>query len=63
MEAARRFDAEFRPRWPNAADKVSTDLDQLLRFFDYPAQHWQHLKTTNPISVNRPWRYELAKVA
>jgi putative transposase len=49
VEAARRFDAEFRPRWPKAADKVSGDLDRLLTFFDYPAQHWIHLKTTNPI--------------
>lgn len=49
LEAAGRFDAEFRPRWPKAADKISKDLDQLLAFFDYPAEHWQHLKTTNPI--------------
>ena len=49
LDAAERFDAEFRPRWPKAADKVSNDLDQLLAFYDYPAQHWQHLKTSNPI--------------
>lgn len=48
-EAAKRFDAEFRPRWPKAAEKVSNDLDQLLAFYDFPAQHWQHLKTSNPI--------------
>lgn len=49
LEAAKRFDAEFRDRWPKAAHKVSNDLDQLLAFYDYPAQHWQHLKTSNPI--------------
>lgn len=49
LAAAKRFDSEFRPRWPKAADKVANDLDRLLTFFDYPAQHWQHLKTTNPI--------------
>lgn len=48
-EAAKQFDAEFRPRWPKAADKVLNDLDQLLAFYDFPAQHWQHLKTSNPI--------------
>lgn len=48
-EAARRFDVEYRPRWPKAADKVSKDLDQLLTFYDFPAQHWVHLKTSNPI--------------
>jgi transposase-like protein len=47
--AAKRFDAEFRPRWPKAADKVSSDLHRLVTFFDFPAEHWLHLKTSNPI--------------
>jgi transposase-like protein len=49
MAAGKRFDAEFRPRWAKAADKVSSDLDRLLTFFDFPAEHWLHLKTSNPI--------------
>jgi transposase-like protein len=49
VEAGARFDREFRPRWPKAADKVSADLDRLLTFYDYPAEHWIHLKTSNPI--------------
>lgn len=48
-QAAQRFDDEFRPRWPKAADKVSNDLERLLTFFDFPAEHWQHLRTSNPI--------------
>lgn len=48
-EAARRFDAEFRPRWPKAAGKLTDDLDVLLTFYDFPAEHWIHLKTSNPI--------------
>jgi putative transposase len=47
--AAKAFDAEFRPKWPKAADKLSDDLGVLLRFYDYPAEHWTHLKTSNPI--------------
>ena len=47
--AAKAFDAEFRPKWPKAADKLSDDLEVLLRFYDYPAEHWTHLKTSNPI--------------
>jgi hypothetical protein len=47
--AAGRFDAEFRSKWPKAADKVTGDLEVLLRFYDFPAEHWIHLKTTNPI--------------
>jgi putative transposase len=47
--AAKRFDAEFRPKWPKAADKIRDDLDRLLTFYDFPAEHWLHLKTSNPI--------------
>ena len=48
-EAAKAFDAELRTKWPKAADKLSDDLEVLLRFYDYPAEHWLHLKTSNPI--------------
>jgi putative transposase len=47
--AAKRFDAEFRAKWPKAADKIAGDLDRLLTFYDFPAEHWLHLKTSNPI--------------
>jgi len=36
--------------------KITDDLDVLLEFYNYPAEHWIHLRTTNPISVNRPGR-------
>jgi putative transposase len=49
VAAAKRFDDEFRPRWPKAADKITSDLDRLLTFYDFPAEHWLHLKTSNPI--------------
>ena len=48
-DAAKAFDAEFRAKWPKAADKIHDDLDQLLCFFDFPTEHWVHLKTTNAI--------------
>jgi putative transposase len=48
-DAAKAFDAEFRLKWPKAADKLRDDLKVLLRFYDYPAEHWLHLKTSNPI--------------
>ena len=49
VAAAQRFDAEFQARWPKAADKICDDLDRLLTFYDFPAAHWLHLKTSNPI--------------
>lgn len=47
--AARAFVAEYGTKWPKAAAKISDDLDVLLAFYDYPAEHWIHLRTTNPI--------------
>lgn len=36
-------------KWPKAVAKVVDDAEALLAFFDFPAEHWVHLKTTNPI--------------
>ena len=40
---------EFGAKWPKAVAKVVDDAEALLAFFDFPAEHWVHLKTTNPI--------------
>ena len=47
--AAKAFAAEFGTKWPKAAAKITDDLDVLLAFYDFPAEHWIHLRTTNPI--------------
>src|SRR5215210_183165 len=47
--AAAAFAAEYSVKWPKAAAKITDDLDVLLGFYDYPAEHWIHLRTTNPI--------------
>lgn len=47
--AARVFAGEYSTKWPKAAAKITDDLDVLLAFYDYPAEHWIHLRTTNPI--------------
>jgi transposase-like protein len=49
LHAAKVFDAEFRAKWPKAAAKIRDDLGELLCFYDFPAEHWIHLKTSNPI--------------
>lgn len=36
-------------KYPKAAEKLTKDKDQLLAFYNYPAEHWQHIRTTNPI--------------
>ena len=35
-------------KFPKAAAKITDDADELLAFYDYPAGHWAHLRTTNP---------------
>lgn len=49
QRAVEAFAAEFSTKWPKAAGKITDDREALLRFYDYPAEHWRHLKTTNPI--------------
>ncbi|MFZ0173746.1 MAG: IS256 family transposase [Acidimicrobiales bacterium] len=48
LEAVKRFTDEFAA-FPKATKKITGQLDVLLAFFDYPLEHWIHLRTTNPI--------------
>jgi transposase-like protein len=43
------FADAFGSKWPKAVAKIVDKPDELLAFFDFPAEHWIHLKTTNPI--------------
>jgi putative transposase len=47
--AAKAFADVYGAKFPKAVAKITDDLDQLLAFYDYPADHWVHLRTTNPI--------------
>ena len=47
--AVKAFEAAYGTKFPKATAKITDDLDQLLAFYDYPADHWVHLRTTNPI--------------
>jgi putative transposase len=49
LEEISHFSQEFEARYPRAVETLVKDRDQLFTFFDYPAQHWIHLRTTNPI--------------
>ena len=37
------------PKYPKATTCLIKDREELLTFFDFPAQHWQSIRTTNPI--------------
>ncbi|MHB8293857.1 MAG: IS256 family transposase [Acidimicrobiales bacterium] len=43
------FADAFGAKWPKAVAKIVGDTEVLLSFFDFPAEHWIHLKTSNPI--------------
>jgi transposase-like protein len=45
----RAFADEFGAKWPKAVAKITDKTEALLAFYDFPAEHWVHLKTTNPI--------------
>jgi putative transposase len=49
LEDMAHFSEEFEARYPRAVETLIKDQDQLLRFFDFPAEHWIHLRTTNPV--------------
>lgn len=49
LTAMEAFKRDYQAKWPKAVDKIVDDAEQLLSFFDYPSEHWIHLKTTNPI--------------
>src|SRR5215210_6195250 len=48
-KAVNAFAHEFGGKWPKAVAKIVDDVEPLLAFYDFPAEHWIHLKTTNPI--------------
>jgi transposase-like protein len=43
------FVAEFSPKYEKAVDCLIKDREALLAFFDFPAEHWKHLRTSHPI--------------
>ena len=47
--AVKAFEAAYGAKFPKAVAKITDDLEELLAFYDYPAEHWVHLRTTNPI--------------
>lgn len=48
-DAVTTFDAAYGAKFPKATAKVTDDVEVLLAFSDYPAEHWIHLRTTDEI--------------
>ena len=47
--AIKAFEVDYGARYPKAVAKIVDNADVLLEFYRYPAEHWVHLRTTNPI--------------
>ena len=47
--AVKAFEVDYAAKYPKAVAKIVDDADVLLEFYRYPAEHWIHLRTTNPI--------------
>jgi transposase-like protein len=43
------FIATYEAKYPKAAECLAHDREVLLTFYDFPAEHWGHIRTTNPI--------------
>ena len=65
-EAGNNFDAfiqTYEAKYPKAANCLEKDREVLLSFYDFPAEHWRHIRTSNPIeSTFATVRLRTAKV-
>lgn len=48
-QAFNRFINTYEAKYPEATQCLAKDRDVLLRFYDFPAEHWKHIRSTNPI--------------
>jgi len=49
IKAYKDFLSRYSARYPKACECLSKDEDVLFTFYDFPAEHWIHIRTTNPI--------------
>lgn len=49
IKAHALFIETYQPKYPKAVECLTKDFDDLFAFYDFPAEHWCHIRTTNPI--------------
>lgn len=49
LAAYREFIVLYEAKYPDACECLAKDEDVLFTFYDFPAEHWRHIRTTNPI--------------
>jgi hypothetical protein len=53
--AVKAFEDTYEAKFPKAVAKITDDVEELLAFYDYPCEHWVHLRTTNENVNCRVW--------
>ncbi len=53
QDAVTAFEAAYGTKFPKAVAKITDDVEQLLAFYDYPAEHWVHLRTTGYLQSSK----------
>ena len=48
-KAMDNFKEKYEAKYPAAWERLEKDREVLLAFYDFPAEHWRHIRTTNPI--------------
>lgn len=48
-KAIAAFAKQYGAKYPKVVKRITDDEEELLAFFDFPAEHWIHLRTTNPV--------------
>ena len=49
LKAYDEFISHYSAKYPGATKCLEKDKEQMFNFYDFPAEHWQHIRTTNPI--------------
>jgi transposase-like protein len=49
LAALEKFVRDYQAKYPKAVECLLKDKEEMLAFYDFPAEHWEHLRTTNPI--------------
>jgi transposase-like protein len=49
LDAVAAFETAYGAKFPKAVAKITDNVDALLAVYDFPAEHWIHLRTSNPI--------------
>ena len=49
LAAYHHFLTSWREKYPKAVESLEGDVEELFAFYDFPASHWVHIRTTNPI--------------